>query len=111
MKSQKELLASLHVTVIRLHDYFNSLGSFIADLIATQRADPDSYSPDQLEMLLTQYLATRCDPTIRDHAVFTLPDQPAELIPLLDKILTTYHGYLNELPKDEQPRPRKAGLQ
>jgi hypothetical protein len=94
-KSQNQLLASLHVTVLRLHQYFEALATLQAELMASNRgASCIPPSPDQLEQLLTQYLARRFESTIHKRSSINFePSQPADLLPLLARIFTSFHEH------------------
>src|ERR1700694_4500836 len=94
-KTQNQLLASLHVTVLCLHQYFEALATFQSELMASNSGNsciPPSL--DQIEQLLTQYLARRFDSEVRNHAGADCErSQPDDLIPLLAKIFTSFHDH------------------
>lgn len=94
-KIQNQLLASLHVTVLHLHQYFEAMATLQAELMASNRGTSCiPPSPEQLEQLLTQYLARRFNSTMRERSSINFePSQPADLIPLLARIFTSFHEH------------------
>jgi hypothetical protein len=94
-KIQNQLLASLHITVLRLHQYFEAMATLQTELMASNKgASCIPPSPEQLELLLTQYLARRFNSTMRKHSNLNVePSQPADLIPLLARIFTSFHEH------------------
>jgi hypothetical protein len=108
--NQTELLASLHITVLSLHQYFDALATFQADLIASQRAPLTAPSVNVIENMPTQYLslAPHFDSTIRDHAGIVEPQHAADLLPLLAKILRSFQDCCPTLPKHQQPPQRDS---
>ena len=91
-KTQNQLLASLHVTVWCLHQYFDALAAFQSELMASKNISSSMPpSPDHLEQLLTQYLARHFDSAGHDHRdIDCEPSEPADLLPLLAKIFTSF---------------------
>ncbi len=94
-KIQNQLLASLHVTVLRLHQYFEAMATLQAELMASNKGDSCiPPSPDQLEQLLTQYLARHFNSRMHEcSSISFAPSQPADLLPLLARIFRSFHEH------------------